>query len=255
VYAERIVSGQQTLEATCMPRVETILKFELGADLRLVTPTGDVVTSPSNVVVGAFGSAAVREMLRPGTRSFVIFFRPSGFTRLFGVPMALNTNVAHAGEEVVGSELRSLHERIAEAPSFAARVQLAEALLVRRIGAPAARMPMLDAADQILRVGGAARIERVAQAFDCTLRHFEREFSKSTGFSPKRFARLCRFQWAIDLKLTNPDRSWCSIAHALHYHDQMHLVHEFEQLGGASPTQVLAMLGHSRPQTASSQAL
>ena len=170
LYAERVVRWRETLQATCMPRVETILKFELGVPLQVMSPSGQALTSPSNVVVGAFGSAAVRELLRPGLVSFAIFFRPSGFTRLFGVPMALNTNAAYESEDVAGRELRLLHERVAEAASFAERVQHVEAMLMRRASTALAPMPTMDAADHILKVGGLVRIERVARTFGCTVR-------------------------------------------------------------------------------------
>ena len=76
----------------------------------------------------------------------------------------------------------------------------------------------------------------------------ERLFAQHTGFAPKHYARVARFQCALDLKLMAPDRSWLSIAHELHYHDQMHLVHDFRKIAGRSPAQVIASLGDSRPQ-------
>jgi transcriptional regulator GlxA family with amidase domain len=106
---------------------------------------------------------------------------------------------------------------------------------------------MLDAADRILRARGSVRIARVAQAYGHTRRNFERLFVRETGFSPKLYARVARFQWAIDLKMIDPTRSWISIAHELQFHDQMHLVHDFRKITGSAPTEVLSVLGDSRP--------
>jgi AraC-like DNA-binding protein len=247
-YAERTVGGTDEMQSVCMPRVETILKFELGTPLEILTPTNESLTSPANVVVGAFGGSSLRERLRPGVTSFVIFFLPSGFTQLFGVPMVFSTNAAHEGEMVVGRELRLLRERLGEAGSFADRVVLVETMLFHRLSRAKAVPAMMHAADRMLQARGTCRIEQVAGAYGFTTRHFERQFVRHTGFSPKHYARVARFQWAIDLKLASPERSWTAIAHELRYHDQMHLVHDFRKIAGAPPTEVIASLGDSRPQ-------
>ena len=64
---------------------------------------------------------------------------------------------------------------------------------------------------------------------------------------PKRFGKIARFQAALDAKIRFPRRTWLSIAHALGYHDQMHMVHDFRQFGSASPKSVFSMLGDGRP--------
>lgn len=64
---------------------------------------------------------------------------------------------------------------------------------------------------------------------------------------PEHFARVTRFQTALDSKLTAPQRTWLSIAHDLGYHDQMHMIRDFHALGGASPTGIPGELGDMRP--------
>jgi transcriptional regulator GlxA family with amidase domain len=79
------------------------------------------------------------------------------------------------------------------------------------------------------------------------LRQFERQFRRETGASPKVFARIARFQAALDAKLASPRRTWLDIAHAFGYHDQMHMIHDFEGLGHNTPTQLITELGDVRP--------
>jgi hypothetical protein len=61
------------------------------------------------------------------------------------------------------------------------------------------------------------------------------------------FARVARFQAALDAKLTTPTRTWLDIAHSFGYYNQMHMVHDFESLGRNTPTNVLTQMGDVRP--------
>jgi hypothetical protein len=64
----------------------------------------------------------------------------------------------------------------------------------------------------------------------------------------KLFARITRCQMAMDSKLTAPARSWLTIAHDFGYHDQMHMIKDFQKLSDDSPSGILSRLGDMRPQ-------
>lgn len=66
------------------------------------------------------------------------------------------------------------------------------------------------------------------------MRQFERRFITLLGISPKVYARILRFEAALYRKSVT-GRNWTTIAHDLGYHDQMHMVHDFESLAGESP--------------------
>ena len=86
-------------------------------------------------------------------------------------------------------------------------------------------------------------------AVECglSLRHFQRRFKERVGVSPKLHARIARFQSAVDAKLADPNRTWLGIAHALQFHDQMHMIHDFQKLAKHSPSSLLPELGDLRP--------
>jgi len=79
------------------------------------------------------------------------------------------------------------------------------------------------------------------------LRQFERRFHEETGVPPKVFARVARFQAALDAKLASPERTWLDVAHSFGYYDQMHMIHDFQSLGSNTPTQLLVQMGDVRP--------
>ena len=52
---------------------------------------------------------------------------------------------------------------------------------------------------------------------------------------------------AMDAKVTPPARSWLTIAHEFGYHDQMHMIKDFQKLSGDTPSGILSTLGDMRP--------
>ena len=71
------------------------------------------------------------------------------------------------------------------------------------------------------------------------LRQFERRFVQQVGVSPKLFARVARFEAALDRMARSPQGLWTEVAHRFGYYDQMHLVHDFSRFTGETPTRTL----------------
>jgi AraC-like DNA-binding protein len=59
------------------------------------------------------------------------------------------------------------------------------------------------------------------------------------GVSPKLFARIARFEAALDRMARLPQGSWTEVAHRFGYYDQMHMVHDFSRFTGETPTRTL----------------
>ena len=73
-------------------------------------------------------------------------------------------------------------------------------------------------------------------------RQFERRFLAQVGVPPKLYARIIRFNAALDDKLRCPSRAWSRIATDQDYYDQMHLVHDCRAFTGETPSRFLARL-------------
>ena len=52
-------------------------------------------------------------------------------------------------------------------------------------------------------------------------------------------ARILRFEAALDSKARSSALSWTEVAHEFGYYDQMHMVHDFEEFAGGTPTHML----------------
>jgi AraC-like DNA-binding protein len=134
-----------------------------------------------------------------------------------------------------------------EENSFQRRVDLVEEFLMKELPNAAWHNRVHAAASYLFRKHGAVGIPKLSRQNSLSLRHFERLFQADVGMSPKVFARIARFQSAMDAKLANPARTWLDIAHSFGYYDQMHMVHDFQRLGRNTPTQVLLQMGDVRP--------
>jgi transcriptional regulator GlxA family with amidase domain len=105
----------------------------------------------------------------------------------------------------------------------------------------------MDTAHHVVHVDPSTPISELARLTGLSVRQYERRFDADVGMTPKRYARIARYMTALDLKLSRPNRTWFGIAHETGYHDQMHMVKDFQLLAGAPPERLLAELGDARP--------
>ena len=59
---------------------------------------------------------------------------------------------------------------------------------------------------------------------------------------PKLFARIARFEAALEHKAHFDTKSWTSVAHTFGYYDHMHMVHDFAEFTGGTPSETLNQL-------------
>ena len=78
------------------------------------------------------------------------------------------------------------------------------------------------------------QMHSLAAKLDSSPRHLSRAFNAAFGVSPKRFARLARFQKIIAERRSG--QSWAQVVQACGLTDQSHLVREFQDIVGESPT-------------------
>jgi AraC-like DNA-binding protein len=251
--------AQRNFEPTDLPvvepvpaQLEQVLNFEFGVlpgiRHRKYSVSGQIW------IGGAQSSFPGCMHLWPGVESFAIFFLPAGWSQLFAAPMSEITDRIYDAELVSGSSMRRLWNRLGECASFEERVMVVEEFLRALARRVSIRGPIPEIANFLFRQHGAVRISNLADRHSLSLRHFERRFRHETGASPKTFARIARFQAALDAKLANPQTTWLDIAHRFGYYDQMHMIRDFGKLGHTSPTQLITDMGDVRPPALASAA-
>lgn len=102
------------------------------------------------------------------------------------------------------------------------------------------------AVQEIDRCHGQISIDRLAVDCGLTRRHLERRFQEVVGMSPKRLARIARFQRAVGFlegKAEAGPQGGAVTAAACGYADQAHFIRDFRDLAGCAPTEHLLNKG------------
>jgi len=187
-------------------------------------------------VIGPIDTRRVRLILRDPVQSLVVLFRPLGLHRFFGVPVSPLTGVGTEGHALLGPQVSTLYERLGNTASFAARARLLDRFFLERLQCSHSLTPAASAmrllASGRCNVGDAARMTGISE------RQFLRRSLECVGMSPIALTRVSRFQRAIR-EYRSGHSSWIDIAHQVGYYDQMHLIRDFHDLGGGTPTEVM----------------
>lgn len=247
-FAQRKISAMSpaVVEPTTA-HLEQHLTFDFGTPVEVRYPDKQIEVIDATSAAGAQTHFPCHLHLRAGGESFGVFFQPTGLSVLFEIPICELTNRLGDAAAIIGRSVRMLWNRLGECSSFEDRALIAEEFLMYRAGRSHARCTIVAAADYIFCHHGAVNIANLAKRGSTGLRQFEREFRQEMGTTPKTFARIARFQAALDAKVAAPQRTWLDIAHSFGYHDQMHMIHDFQALGSDSPARLLYHLGDSRP--------
>ena len=193
-------------------------------------------------LVGARTSRSAELILGGAVDAFTIVFQPGAFLTLFRLPAAELTNGDFDGREVLGRRIGELHERLGGVSSFEDRMAVANGWLSTIRPAHESVSAMVRTALAVIRASGTIRVNDLAGRTGLGLRQFERRFQHEIGISPKLYARIIRFEAALQRRALAPATSWTDIAHSLGYFDQMHMVHDFTRLCGDSPEAIARQL-------------
>jgi AraC-like DNA-binding protein len=236
-------------------RSVTCIEFTFGEPYRIHHADGSrLETTFPSTLIGAKTYQRISLELRGHVETFAILFHPTGLQRLFSMPGAAIVNEHYEADMVLGPAMGHLRVRLGEAKSLVERVRIADAFLTTLIPRVENTQTVDAAVDAIVSSQGCVRIADLSRHAGLGLRQFERRFASYLGINPKFYARIVRFEAAIRNKTISPCYNWTRIAHELGYHDQMHMIHDFQLLCGESPTALAGHLEHLGSVSAQPQA-
>jgi transcriptional regulator GlxA family with amidase domain len=78
-------------------------------------------------------------------------------------------------------------------------------------------------------------IEELAKQVHISKRQIQRDFKNYVGLSPKKYARILRFNYIFKL-MQEKDMKWVDIAIQSGYFDQAHFIKNFKEFTGEEPS-------------------
>ncbi|MEX0926065.1 MAG: helix-turn-helix domain-containing protein [Dehalococcoidia bacterium] len=237
------------------------LEFTAGRSRRREVPTGEVVLvinlgEPFHVLnlkdsgredapllsfaSGVSDSYVFTESAR-SMHVLQVDFTPLGAHLLFGLPMHSLANHEVRLDELLGPAAIELEGHLREAPTWEKRFALLEHFIEVRFAVALPPEPRVAWAMRRLKeTGGIVSISGLAADLGWADRRLINAFREHVGLPPKTMARIIRFNRVTRLaRQVGPPR-WADIAYRCGYYDQAHLVHDFRQFSGLTPTDFLA---------------
>ncbi|NRQ35457.1 helix-turn-helix transcriptional regulator [Nonomuraea sp. NN258] len=213
-----------TRSESAMPGAVLILAFGTPMEVQ-----GERVTS----FTGGLGDRFMVTRTTGPAEGVEVFLTPFGARRLYRMPMRHLTNRVVPAADLLGPWA----ERLAEVPSWRARLALVDRLLTSRILAGPELGPELPWAwARLLRSGGDLGVAALAAELGWSHRHLVSRFHDEIGLTPKAAARVIRFSRAA--RLLRSGRTIAEVAAECGYYDQAHMNREFRVLGDATPGQI-----------------
>ena len=158
----------------------------------------------------------------------------------YAVPSFFNIPASELNEKFVplstflGKEGILLNEEIKTASSTEKRFDILSEYFKSLLHVPKLEDPLIIKAIKAIKKGnGNLKIEPLAKDFGLSQKQFNRRFKQYSGFNPKTYSRVIRFESVIKQHPTSS--SLTEIAHENGYFDQAHFNNEFKLFTGFNP--------------------
>jgi AraC-like DNA-binding protein len=165
-----------------------------------------------------------------------VVLQPFMLYKLIKHPVGDLTNKFINAEDVWGSDVHSVCERLTELDDLAQMITIIERFIENQIKKINKCFHPIDKVPgYILNTKSDASIGWLADQSCLSIRQFIRKFEERVGISAKKFEKIIRFDKAYRMKNSYPEYDWLYIAIACEYHDYQHMVKDFQEFTYLTP--------------------
>jgi AraC-like DNA-binding protein len=161
-------------------------------------------------------------------------FKLGGARPFFTTPLGETRDQLVDLDQLWGRDGAVLREQLLEARTAEAMFRVMETALIKHMTNPEAPDPAIPWAARALEQG--TPVSAVTSELGLLPKTFVRRFRAQTGLSPKRYSRVRRLQRMLGSLGDPAAADWSEVAAEHGYADQAHLIHDFRNLTGLTPT-------------------
>jgi len=172
---------------------------------------------------------------------------PNAVTQLLGMPATELVNQVADFSTLFKQDGDDTADQIFGAMNSFERIDVIEDFLTKKRKLNKKIDPINYLVDQVILMGGQVDISGLYRQSGLSIKQFERRFKNITGFPPKFFARIVRFQ-ATKLKYGSIGaQTLTELAYNCNYYDQSHFIREFKEFSGVQPLKYFKILENQNP--------
>ncbi|MFT3794119.1 DUF6597 domain-containing transcriptional factor [Flavobacterium sp.] len=214
--------------------IELIFNY---ADPMRIFENDQAVIQPRNIVHGQLKRFIELESTgRIGL--FCARFQAAGFQPFIDFDVSDLTDRSMTIAEIWGKEGTTLESEMQSASNTDQRMVLVEAFLINRLAkSKKINTEISLCVDDIIASDGLMTIDELSQKYHIGKRHLERKFLSSVGLSQKLFARIVRFNHALQMIANKDFSTFTHVAHEGGFYDQAHFIRDFKDFTGLNPKQ------------------
>ena len=162
-------------------------------------------------------------------------FKPGGLAAFSDVPAMQLLNKLLVAEDVFGSSVKNWKEKILDEEDDDEKFLLLDTLLLSAFQKrPAEWKSMHAMIDSIRMINDPISVSTICDQMGWNYKKIERSFLKYTGYAPKQYMRIIRFNKALR-HIDRNRQSLTSTGFEFGYYDQAHFIKDFIQLTGTTP--------------------
>lgn len=232
-YRERMASfsARRELAAT-----KGVFIYALGEPLSITGADGvEIVLNAGEAFVGGVAdSTSISRALGAQTGVHVHLSLPA-LSAVCGAPAAEIANRVAPLADLIGSDALDLGGRLEAAGNSHDLFDVLDDFLIRRFADMQTRDRVILWAMERLSARDAPAVSEIAAEIGWSRKHLADRFAAVTGFSPRSYRRLARFERFAAAVAARPRESLAMLALDAGYHDQPHMNREVHAFGAMTP--------------------
>lgn len=174
-------------------------------------------------------------------QGIVLHFTPDGLYHLLRSSLhELPMDAIFTTEELFGKWGKELTARLCECATPQIQLAFLEKILRQKfykVGYMS--KPIMPILNWIEQYKGNVSVQTLADQFFVSRKTLERRFLQRVGLSPKHYLRIIRFRNTYTQLCLGNYEGMLDLVAENGYFDQMHMIKEFKQLGGLTPSELL----------------